>query len=127
MPSNFDEVLSIYTERGFRVLALGTKVLDINYMQSQKMLRDEVEGDLEFLGLLIMQNKLKAVTTQTIETLKMAKVRTIMATGDNILTAISVGRECNIIDGESEVFLADVKREGDKDVIFWKSTKGTNH
>ena len=50
-----------------------------------------------------------------------------MATGDNVLTAISVGRECNIIDGESEVFLGDVKRDGDNEVIFWKSTKSNRH
>ena len=50
-----------------------------------------------------------------------------MATGDNVLTAISVGRECNIIDGESEVFLGDVKRDGDNEVVFWKSTKSNRH
>ena len=50
-----------------------------------------------------------------------------MATGDNVLTAISVGRECNIIDGESEVFLGDVKRDGDNEVVFWKSTKSSKH
>jgi cation-transporting ATPase 13A2 len=51
-----------------------------------------------------------------------------MATGDNVLTAISVGRECNIIDGESEVFLGDVKKdEYGNESIFWKSTKTNRH
>lgn len=50
-----------------------------------------------------------------------------MATGDNVLTAISVGRECNIIDSNSEVFLGDVKKEGDKEIVVWKSTKSSNH
>ena len=36
-----------------------------------------------------------------------------MATGDNVLTAISVGRQCNIIEADSEVFLGDVKKVGD--------------
>jgi len=45
-----------------------------------------------------------------------------MATGDNVLTAISVGRECCIIDAETEVFLGDVRMEGDKEKVFWKST-----
>lgn len=35
-----------------------------------------------------------------------------MATGDNVLTAISVGRECSIIDNEIEVFLGDIKHDG---------------
>jgi cation-transporting ATPase 13A2 len=39
-----------------------------------------------------MQNKLKPVTTGVIQQLNAANIRTIMATGDNMLTAISVGR-----------------------------------
>jgi cation-transporting ATPase 13A3/4/5 len=39
-----------------------------------------------------MENKLKDVTTETIKTLNGANIRTIMATGDNVLTAISVGK-----------------------------------
>ncbi len=50
-----------------------------------------------------------------------------MATGDNVLTAISVGRECNIIDSSSEVFLGDVKKEAGKEVVFWKSTTTAKH
>jgi cation-transporting ATPase 13A2 len=61
-------------------------------LKSQKITRDEIEYDLTFLGFLIMQNKLKVVTKHVIETLNQANIRTIMATGDNVLTAISVGR-----------------------------------
>lgn len=50
-----------------------------------------------------------------------------MATGDNALTAISVARECSIIELESEVFLGDTKKEGDKEVLVWKSTRTARH
>lgn len=50
-----------------------------------------------------------------------------MATGDNVLTAVSVGRQCNIIEADSEVFLGDIRKEGDKEVVFWKSTKVDGH
>jgi len=56
--------------------------------------RDKVECNLKFLGLLIMENKLKSQTTGVIEILKDCNVRTVMATGDNVLTAISVARQC---------------------------------
>lgn len=69
LPSNYEEVLKIYTECGYRVLALATKSLDINFIKAQKITRDEVEDNLEFLGLLVMQNKLKPVTINIIETL----------------------------------------------------------
>lgn len=48
-----------------------------------------------------------------------------MATGDNVLTAISVGRECNIIDAQSEVFLGDVKIVKGKEVVSFSSTQNT--
>jgi cation-transporting ATPase 13A2 len=54
LPSNFDEVLTIYTECGYRVLALATKPLNINFLKAQKIQRDEVENNVEFLGFLVM-------------------------------------------------------------------------
>ena len=47
-----------------------------------------------------------------------------MATGDNVLTAISVARQCHIIDDQIEVWLADLKSSDDGEPqIEWKSTK----
>lgn len=45
-----------------------------------------------------MENKLKPVTSHIIEELNHANIRTIMATGDNALTAISVARDCKIVE-----------------------------
>ena len=67
VPDNFDEILQLYTECGYRVLALAHRTLEINYIKSQKIPRDEVEKDLTFLGFLVMQNKLKAATTGIIQ------------------------------------------------------------
>lgn len=73
---------------------------------------------MTFLGFLIMQNKLKPVTIGVIDTLNRANIRTIMATGDNVLTAISVGRECNLIEPDHEVFLGDlIKTKANLDVV----------
>jgi cation-transporting ATPase 13A3/4/5 len=44
-----------------------------------------------------------------------------MATGDNVLTAISVARQCNIIDSEREVWLGEIAN--DKQSVVWKSTR----
>ncbi len=104
IPINFNETLSKYTTKGFRVLALSAKLLKMNYMQSQKIERDTVESNMIFLGLLIVQNKLKQNTTNSIEKLANANLRMVMATGDNLLTAISVAKECNLIDPSSSVF-----------------------
>ena len=104
IPTNFNEILSKYTTKGFRVLALGAKLLKMDYLQSQKIERNLVESNMIFLGLLIVQNKLKHNTTHSIEKLGNANLRMVMATGDNLLTAISVAKECNLIDPDSSVF-----------------------
>lgn len=70
--------------------------------------REDVEKDLTFLGFLVMQNKLKSATIKALAELNEADIRTIMATGDNMLTAISVGRKCGIVEAEQTVYLADL-------------------
>ena len=42
-----------------------------------------------------------------------------MATGDNILTAISVARECLIINPSASVYVGDLKKEGNVEKIVW--------
>jgi len=44
----------------------------------------QLENDLEFLGLLIMQNALKPETAPTIAQLQVAQVRCIMVTGQSL-------------------------------------------
>ena len=44
----------------------------------------QLENDLEFLGLLIMQNALKPETAPTIEQLQVAQVRCVMVTGQSL-------------------------------------------
>ena len=65
-------------------------MLSLDKKDVQSVSRDEIECDLTFLGLLIMENKMKDVTKEVIDTLEHCEVKTIMATGDNVLTAISV-------------------------------------
>ena len=60
--------------------------------------------DLTFLGFLVMQNKLKPETTPVIEELHRASIKTVMVTGDNLMTALSVARECNMVGKNDRVF-----------------------
>ncbi|CAG2053469.1 unnamed protein product [Timema podura] len=57
----------------------------------------EVETDLEFIGLLITQNMLKPESLPVIQELTAARIRCVMVTGDNILTAVSVARNCGMV------------------------------
>lgn len=62
---------------------------------------------MEFLGLIVMENRLKPETCSVISSLKAANIRTIMCTGDNILTALSVARDCDMINEEDRVIIVE--------------------
>ena len=64
------------------------------------------------MGFIIMENKVKNATKPTIKTLNDCDIRTIMATGDNILTAIAVGKECNFLSNDLvNVYFGDMSDE----------------
>lgn len=71
IPHDFQQVLTQYTQEGYRVIALSVKDLESNmtYRNVQSLPRADVESDLNFLGLLVMENKMKPVTKGVIETL----------------------------------------------------------
>ncbi|KAE8752294.1 hypothetical protein FOCC_FOCC001087 [Frankliniella occidentalis] len=97
VPTEFHSVLEEYTQQGYRVLAVGSKTLSGSYVKIQRMQREDVECGLQFIGLVIMENRLKPETTGVIRELRSAHIRTIMVTGDNIQTAMSVARDCGMI------------------------------
>lgn len=105
-PPDYNELLAYYTHRGYRVIACATKhIFKLNWLKVQKMKREEAESNLEFVGFIIFENKLKDTTTGIIEELRDANIRTVMCTGDNILTAISVARECSLVDRNAHCFV----------------------
>lgn len=69
------------------------------------MYSEVVESDLRFLGLIIFENKLKPGTAPAIATFRSAHIPTRMVTGDNVRTAISVGRECGMVTQTCRIFL----------------------
>ncbi|XP_032308045.1 polyamine-transporting ATPase 13A3 isoform X2 [Drosophila ananassae] len=105
LPEGYSQQLSIFAKKGYRIIAIAFKALDpkVNYTKIQRFSREDVENDLEFLGFVILENRLKPDTTEVINTLNAAKIRTIMITGDNILTAISVARDCGIVNSSQAV------------------------
>ncbi|XP_033763679.1 probable cation-transporting ATPase 13A3 isoform X1 [Pecten maximus] len=109
VPVNFIEVLQSYTLQGHRVIALSWRPLDpkLTWHQSQRISRDKVEKDMIFLGLIVMQNKLKPQTRPVIRKLIEANIRCVMITGDMIETAVSVARNCGMVPPNDKVIIVD--------------------
>ncbi|XP_033335850.2 polyamine-transporting ATPase 13A3 isoform X1 [Megalopta genalis] len=92
-----------YTEQGYRVIAMGRSEFTGDSAKITKLPRDVVEQNLEFLGFVIMENRLKAPTKAVIQELKSADMHVLMITGDNIQTAVSVAKECGILSPQETV------------------------
>ena len=117
IPGNLSSTLSSYTKNGYRVLACAYKQLEsFKYAQIGNLKIEDLEQNLTFIGLIVLQNKLKQATIPSLRALNEAGVKTIMATGDAVLTGISVGRECGIIDSSITVYLGELEGES----ITWQ-------
>ncbi|KAI0697731.1 P-type ATPase [Cerioporus squamosus] len=104
-PQDYDDLLSYYTKRGYRVIAMAGKSIEgLSWLKAQKLKREQAESGLQFLGLVIFENKLKPGTTPAIQTLRAAHFACRMITGDNPLTAVSVARECGLMNPAAQVF-----------------------
>nr|KAF6377217.1 ATPase cation transporting 13A2 [Myotis myotis] len=92
VPANFAQMLQSYTATGYRVVALAGKPLPIppSLEAAQQLTRDTVEQELSLLGLLVMRNLLKPQTASVIQALRGTCIRTVMVTGDNLQTAVTV-------------------------------------
>ncbi|XP_034038436.1 probable cation-transporting ATPase 13A3 [Thalassophryne amazonica] len=109
VPHNFAAILEVYTRQGFRVIALAHRQLESNFSwhKVQSLSRNVIEANMEFLGLIIMQNKIKVETAGVLNDLRRANIRTVMVTGDNMLTAITVARDCGMVRPHDKVIIAD--------------------
>nr|XP_055188248.1 polyamine-transporting ATPase 13A2 isoform X3 [Nyctereutes procyonoides] len=99
VPADFAQMLQSYTAAGYRVVALASKPLPIvpSLEAAQQLSRDAVEQELSLLGLLVMRNLLKPQTTPVIQALRRTRIRTVMVTGDNLQTAVTVAQGCGMV------------------------------
>ncbi|XP_075197641.1 putative cation-transporting ATPase 13A5, partial [Anomaloglossus baeobatrachus] len=123
VPDNFSQRLDYYTVQGFRVIGLAYRTLQKEDLpKSFDTDREEVERDLVFLGLLILENRLKPETSSVLQELSEANIRTVMVTGDNLQTAVTVGKKSEMIPSSSNVIMLEAS-EPDKDLpasVTWK-------
>ncbi|XP_072474984.1 probable cation-transporting ATPase 13A4 isoform X7 [Notamacropus eugenii] len=128
VPSNFASELQNYTMQGFRVIGLAYKRLEINH-HFTAMKREKVESDLTFLGLLILENRLKEETKPVLEELTSAHIRTVMVTGDNLQTAVTVARKSGMITESLRVVLIEANEaDGSSPAsVTWKLLEDRKH
>ncbi|KAJ3222081.1 hypothetical protein HK099_002735 [Clydaea vesicula] len=131
IPFNYDELLRHYAHSGYRVIAFAyKKLVNISFLKIMKAKRGDVEKELTFLGFIIFENKLKAGTADIVKILNQAKIRQVMCTGDNVLTAVSVSRICDLVNIQNKIFIPSIaEREihrNENSKIIWEDIEGSN-
>ncbi|KAH9255209.1 hypothetical protein BASA81_006649 [Batrachochytrium salamandrivorans] len=78
--------------QGCYVLAMATRRVVVETRS-----RDELECDLDFMGLLVFRNELKPDAAIAIAELKRGRVRPVMITGDNLACGMFVAKQSGMI------------------------------
>lgn len=90
-------------------------------VNAQVITRDEVEMDLDFVGVLNFSNVIRENTPDVIKQLKEGRIHPIMVTGDNVLTGIRIAREAGIMDPEKAALIGTTDSAGK---VTWANETG---
>ncbi|CAD8051496.1 unnamed protein product [Paramecium sonneborni] len=101
VPDEYEYCYQHYSNLGYRVLCLADR--EIKEFDNQE--REELEKNLIFRGFLICESPLKTDTQQWIKKFKSSYFQPIIITGDNLLTAIAVGKQLQLHDNKKTYIL----------------------
>jgi len=108
-----EEVNAKMATNALRVLGVGIKELK---EVPEELDPDSLENDLNFIGLVGMIDPAREEVFDAIKTAKKAGVRTIMITGDHVITAKAIGKELNILEeGEMAITGAELNALSDEE------------
>ena len=126
--------LHTFAKHGLRTLVLASKVIpedvytdwDSRYQEASRMfegrdaamdeLGNEIEKDLELIGVTAIEDKLQDGVPEAIKTLLDANIRVWMITGDKQETAVNIAVSCDLVRNVDDVYMlsVDEKSEGKK-------------
>ncbi|KAI8144486.1 hypothetical protein BJV82DRAFT_712442 [Fennellomyces sp. T-0311] len=121
VPTDYDEVTAGLARSGCYVLAMAHREIDLDEIGGLEAMRhwnrDQLEQNIDFMGLVVFKNQLKDDTAENIAELKRGATRTIMITGDTALTGVYIARQCGMVREGAKVLLGDYSHELDR--VTW--------
>ena len=121
VPPDYLAVVEQFTQAGYRVLACGCKSLPLGTDPDTQL--QVVEKGLQFLGLVLLRNRIKPEAQAIAGKLISVGYRALISTGDNVLTGVSVGLELQLIPGDFDIYHGEVRRS--ETSVAWTKVKGT--
>ena len=88
-----------YAKEGYRVIGFGTRISD----HQGDLERKDAEKDLTFLGIVGIYDPPRIETKKAVEQSRKAGIKTIMVTGDNVLTASALAREIGLLEKDDDI------------------------
>jgi cation-transporting ATPase 13A3/4/5 len=104
LPGDFDASLQSSAKQGVYQISMASKVLPAD-TELSKISRDDVEKELTFAGVVNFKNVLREDTPAVLRELEEGSVRTVMVTGDSLLTGIRIAKESGMIKPDKKVFI----------------------
>ncbi len=95
-------------EEAYRIVCIAMKPLDEIPANPQA---DEIEQNLNFLGLLILSEPIRKSVVEEIEICNKANIKTVMVTGDNFYTAKAIASKIGLLKDECEAITGAQIRE----------------
>lgn len=128
LPLDYVEVTQKHAKYGFYILAVAHKVLTSECSKAEiaDMSRNDLESGLSLIGLIMFENKMRPDSPDAIAMLKEGNIRSLICTGDNELTGISIARQCGIVDQSVDILVGKVRQGARR--ITWQtiSTDGSD-
>ncbi|KAH8581584.1 cation-transporting P-type ATPase [Cryptosporidium sp. chipmunk genotype I] len=123
----YKNVVNQCTEKGYRILALGSKYCSINEVNNRHLKREFFESDLTFCGFLALYCPIKKHSKSVIEELNKSNHQCIMITGDNILTAFHVAKNVSITNNNKDILILSKSDDEISNNVnyIWKYSNGS--
>lgn len=111
--TDVQESIVSMSSRALRCLALGIKVFD-----EMPTIDENLEHGLELIGLVGMIDPPRPEVIEAIRVARVAGVRTIMITGDNIITASAIAKQLGILDeGQRAISSEELDAMSDEELM----------
>lgn len=92
-----------YAKEGLRIIGFGVKPIPLNAQTT----REYLEKDLVFLGLIGIYDAPRTAVKEAMMRSRNAGIQVIMVTGDNELTALSIGKEVGLIENTEDIVTSE--------------------
>lgn len=134
--SRTNKDLHTFAKNGLRTLVLASKVIpeevyndwDGRYQEASRLfdgrddamdkLGNEIERDLELIGVTAIEDKLQDGVPEAIKTLLEANIRVWMITGDKQETAVNIAVSCDLVRNVDDVMMLNVDEKAEGETCF---------